>query len=59
MNIYAPNNARDRTILWKNILSQLPIVDHWVIAGDFNMLEDVCDRLGGRSYTLVGLELYE
>ena len=47
MNIYAPNHARDRAILWKNILSQVPSVDHWAIAGDFNMLEDVSDRSGG------------
>ena len=59
MNIYAPNHARDRAILWKNILSQVPNVDHWAIAGDFNMLEDVSDRLGGISHTISGLELYE
>ena len=28
MNIYAPNHARDRAILWENILSQVPSVDH-------------------------------
>ena len=59
LNIYAPNHARDRTILWKNIMSQLPTIDHWAIAGDFNMLEDLSDRLGGTSQTLGGTELYE
>ena len=59
LNIYAPNHARDRTILWKNIMSQLPTIDHWAIAGDFNMLEDLSDRLGGTSQTLAGTELYE
>ena len=54
MNIYAPNHARDRVILWKNILSQVPSVDHWAIAGDFNMLEDVSDRLGGIPHTIFG-----
>ena len=46
-------------VLWKIILLQLPTVDHWVIAGDFNMLEDVCDRVGGRSHTIDGSKLYE
>ena len=59
LNIYAPNNARDRMILWKSIISQLPTVDHWAISGDFNMLEDVGDRVGGRSQTVAGSELYE
>ena len=59
MNIYAPNHARYRTILWKRILSHLPNVDHWAIAGDFNMLEDVSDRLGGIAHILSGSELYE
>ena len=59
MNIYAPNHARDRAILWENILSQVPSVDHWAIAGDFNMLEDVSDRLGGIPHTISSSELYE
>ena len=59
MNIYAPNHARDRAILWKRILSQVPIVDHWAIAGDFYMLEDVSDRLGGIPHTISGSELYD
>ena len=40
-------------------MSQLPTIDHWAIAGDFNMLEDLSDRLGGTSQTLAGTELYE
>ena len=59
LNIYAPNCVKDRIVLWKSILSQLTTLDHWTIAGDFNMLEDVCDRLGGTSHTLSGSELYE
>ena len=46
-------------ILWKSIISQLPTVDHWAISGDFNMVEDVGDRVGGRSQTVAGSELYE
>ena len=59
LNIYAPNHTKDRTILWKSLMAQLPVVDHWALAGDFNMLEDGCDRLGGTSQTISGLELYE
>mgnify|MGYP007069643861 CR=1 FL=1 len=54
LNIYAPNWVKDRMVLWKSILSHLPTVDHWVIVGDINMLEDVCDRLGGIAHTLCG-----
>ena len=59
LNIYAPNHARDRTTLWKSIMPQLPVVEHWAIAGDFNMLEDGCDRLGGTFQPLFGSKLYE
>ena len=59
LNIYAPNHARDRTTLWKSIMPQLPAVEHWAIMGDFNMLEDACDRVGGTFQPLFGSELYE
>ena len=54
LNIYAPNTASDRMILWKSILSQLPTVDHWAIA-----CWRMCDRIGGRSHAIAGSELYE
>ena len=38
-------------------MPQLPAVEHWAIAGDFNMLEDGCDRLGGTFQPLFGSEL--
>ena len=34
-------------------------MDHWAIASEFNMLEDVCDRLGGITHTLSSSKLYE
>ena len=34
-------------------------MDHWAISGDFNMLEDVGDRVGGMSQTVAGSKLYE
>ena len=35
----------------------LPTVDHWCIAGDFNMIEDPEDRNGEGGATVHGLEL--
>ena len=41
----------------KKLLNNLPSLDHWCIAGDFNMLEDPIDRMGGSSTTIHGHEL--
>ena len=35
----------------------MPPLDHWCIAGDFNMLEDPIDRRGDSSITIHGHEL--
>ena len=35
----------------------LPTVDHWCIAGDFNMIKDPEDRSGEGGATVHGLEL--
>ena len=40
-------------------MQRLPDVEQWGIVGDFNMLEDGCDTLGGTSQPLFVLELYE
>ena len=34
-------------------------MDHWCIVGDFNMLEDPFDRMGGSTVTILGAELAE
>ena len=34
-------------------------MDHWSIAGDFNMLENPFDRMGGSAITISGAELVE
>ena len=57
LNIYAPNTATARQQFWKDLLNKLPSLDHWCIAGDFNMLEDPIDRMGGSSITIHGHEL--
>ena len=38
---------------WFKIGSDLPSVDHWCMVGDFNMIEDFGDRIGG-SHALIG-----
>ena len=34
-------------------------MDHWCFVGDFNMLEDPSDRMGGSTVTISGSELAE
>ena len=50
--IYAPNTASARQQFWKDLLNKFPPLDHWCITGDFNMLEDPIDRMGGCSITI-------
>ena len=45
--MYAPNHASARARFWDEIADQLPrSVEHWIVGGDFNMIEDVNDRIG-------------
>ena len=37
----------------------LHVMDHWCIVGDFNMLEDPSNRMGGSTVTISGTELAE
>ncbi len=58
VNVYAPNHASARAILWEKIRQALPrAVDIWIMGGDFNMLEDPQDRRGGSMITIQGQEL--
>ena len=43
--------------MWIELDRSLPTVDHWCIAGDFNMIEDPEDRSGEGGVTVHGLEL--
>jgi exonuclease III len=40
--IYAPNISVDRKTLWKSLQDTLP-KGNWIIAGDFNMMEEIKD----------------
>ena len=57
LNVYAPNHASARADFWTQITDALPEVDHWCVGGDFNMLEDPSDRMGGSHVTVQGSEL--
>ena len=57
LNVYAPNSTRGREQFWCQLWNDLPVMDHWCIVGDFNMLEDPFDRMGGSTVTISGAEL--
>ena len=57
INVYAHNATTDRRRLWSYLCDTLPQVDHWCMAGDFNMIEDKLDRSGGSQAVLYGSEL--
>lgn len=42
-NIYAPNDYKERVVLWEWCSSNLPKV-YWIFVGDFNMVEVGCDK---------------
>lgn len=48
VSIYAPNKSRDRAVLWTDLKQQLP-QDHWIVAGDFNMIKSNIDSMGHSS----------
>ena len=57
LNVYAPNSATGRAQFWCQLWNDLPVMDHWCIVGDFNLLEVPSDRMGGSIVTISGTEL--
>lgn len=43
-NIYAPNSAHERCVLWELLIATLPRTCRWVLAGDFNNVETRQDK---------------
>ena len=41
LNLYARNSSRERLKMWIELDSSLLVVDHWCVAGDFNMIEEM------------------
>jgi hypothetical protein len=38
-NIYAAFTSQERKPMWFNLAKNMPLVDHWILADDFNMRE--------------------
>eukprot|EP00249_Psilotum_nudum_P003895 c17395_g1_i3 orf=13-273(+) len=55
INVYAPNNSREREELWRQI-DEMIDSGKYVIMGDFNMIEQEQDKRGGVSSTIQGTE---
>ena len=47
MNLYAPNSALEREGVWLSLCDYASLADGWLMGGDFNMIQDVVDRMGG------------
>ncbi|MCO5608602.1 hypothetical protein L7F22_062815 [Adiantum nelumboides] len=43
LTVYAPNSPRDRARFWSQLTDALPIVDTWIVRGDFNNIESDSD----------------
>ena len=56
MNLYAPNSASKRADLSLSLFDYADLADCWLVGGDYNMIEDVADRLGGIGTTILGWE---
>ena len=59
VNIYAPTNPSQRNKFFRNLQNHIKNANNLIIAGDFNMVEDLLlDRRGGNPSNshLIGLE---
>ncbi|XP_074271245.1 uncharacterized protein LOC141595173 [Silene latifolia] len=45
--VYASNDARERDGLWTHLLHIKPLVDKRLILGDFNVIRDISEKIGG------------
>ncbi|MCO5602511.1 hypothetical protein L7F22_056644 [Adiantum nelumboides] len=43
LSVYAHNSATERASFWSQLTDALPIVDTWIIGGDFNNIESDSD----------------
>jgi len=44
INVYAPNDSQTRCQLWESMIRELPTNCRWILAGDFNMVENRNDK---------------
>ncbi|KAL3692352.1 hypothetical protein R1sor_006003 [Riccia sorocarpa] len=55
--IYAPHTAIERAQLWSHMENTLDAARNWLITGDFNMITNASDQVGGTPKTITGEEL--
>ena len=58
VNVYTPTNPKDRLTFFKEIQKSIEKRNNTILAGDFNMLEDILlDKIGGNTSNthLIGL----
>ena len=46
LNIYAPIDLRRTVTFWRTLTELLPVMDSWIVGGDFNNLETMEDQQG-------------
>ncbi|XP_062114372.1 uncharacterized protein LOC133825450 [Humulus lupulus] len=54
--VYGRNKVEERKCLWHSFSLLVFLVQPWLLAGDFNVVFDYDDRLGGRSVTELEME---
>lgn len=56
LNVYAPNSPNRRRALWDELAVTLPQDCRWVLAGDWNVVEDSIDKFPAAGNILEGAE---
>lgn len=54
--IYGPNDTDGRISLWAELTATLDVSFKWFLCGDFNMITNRCDQLGGEGSIVKGRE---
>ena len=44
LNMYAPLSSSDRCTLWRELILALPNNCHWILCGDWNVVESTLDK---------------
>ena len=55
--MYAPSLSALRALFWRQLADDLPFVDAWILAGDFNITLHTKDKVGGTHIVVQGSEL--
>lgn len=48
-NVYVFCVERERKVFWRRMQVQFDIQLKWVVGGDYNFIEEICDKFGGVS----------